>query len=88
MTVDPRAPWRSEADRQILLDAAEGIGKLFEAHVDHPWHIVSGCVYCGPCGVRLYRGQMPEGHPVFKPPPSRSKGAADAMRARWNKDAG
>lgn len=29
-------------------------------HVEHPWEQVGSCVYCTPCGVRLYQGRVPD----------------------------
>lgn len=56
------------------------------AHADHPWHVVGRCVFCGPCGTRLYQGTMPSDHPVWEPPAvARRRTAADEMRARWGK---
>lgn len=80
-------PWRTPVDKETLLQVAAAIDELIEAHMDHPWHIVGRCVYCGPCGLRLYAGRIPEDHPIYRPPPSRSKTAARTMRERWNKDA-
>lgn len=57
---------------------------MLDAHSQHPWRKIGRCVYCGPCGVRLYQGDLPDGHPVWTPP--RRKTAADEMRERWGKD--
>ena len=57
----------------------EAIERHFAAHEDHPWHAVGRCVYCGPCGVRLYQGTMPSDHEVWRPPPRRTR--ADEMLA-------
>ena len=29
-------------------------------HVDHEWERISPCVYCKPCGTRLYQGTIPK----------------------------
>ena len=35
-----------------------GTGGHIRAHVDHVWSQVGPCVYCEPCNVRLYQGQV------------------------------
>lgn len=79
-------PWRKPVDKELLRAAAEALGSLIDAHSDHPWHVISRCVYCGPCGLRLFQGRVPDGHPVYTPPPSQSVKASNAMRERWNKN--
>ncbi len=32
----------------------------FTDHIDHEWVEVRPCVYCKPCGVRLYQGRLPK----------------------------
>lgn len=55
-------------------------------HIKHPWRQVGRCVYCGPCGVRLYSGIIPDKHPK-EPKPIKAVGSdpASAMLAKWNK---
>lgn len=33
--------------------------EMLERHGDHEWREVGPCVYCEPCGVRLYQGSIP-----------------------------
>ncbi len=35
-----------------------GTGGHIAAHVDHEWKQVGSCVYCEPCGDRLYQGTV------------------------------
>jgi hypothetical protein len=66
----------SWTDEQIR----EAIERPFREHGEHPWHQVSRCVYCGPCGVRLYQGTMPTDHVVYVPPRKpRKMSAGDRM---------
>lgn len=39
------------------------------AHADHPKKQVGPCVYCEPCGVRLYQGEDPQARPDDGPEP-------------------
>ena len=32
----------------------------FLDHKDHEWELISPCVYCKDCGIRLYHGGLPE----------------------------
>jgi len=61
----------------------EALERPFKEHGDHPWHQIGRCVYCGPCGVRLYQGTMPPDHEVYKRPYQPT--AADEMLKRWGK---
>lgn len=58
---------------------AEALERPFREHGEHPWHQVGRCVYCGPCGVRLYQGTMPPDHEVYRPP--RKPSVGDRMMA-------
>lgn len=40
--------------------ALEGLAAFLAEHEPHPWREVGSCVYCIPCGVRLYQGGLPE----------------------------
>jgi len=40
--------------------AVEAFGAQLAEHAPHPWRQVGGCVYCVPCGLRLYQGDLPE----------------------------
>jgi hypothetical protein len=40
---------------------------LLNEHAEHPWHQVGRDVYCGLCGVRLYRGKLLRTHAVWHP---------------------
>ena len=44
----------------------------WEGHEDHEWREVPPCVYCVPCGLRLYQGSLPE----WKDPELAAKRAA------------
>lgn len=57
------------------------INDILARHSEHPWYQIGRCVYCGPCGERLYQGTLPKDHPVWTSPKKISK--ADEMRARW-----
>jgi hypothetical protein len=70
----------------MALTAAQVAEALFghiQPHEEHPWRAIGRCVYCGPCGVRLYQGTMPKDHEVYKPPYRPTE--ADRMREAWNK---
>jgi hypothetical protein len=36
------------------------LAALLAEHDDHPWSQVGPCVYCDPCGIRLYQGSIPD----------------------------
>lgn len=38
----------------------EGLARHLQEHADHEWVEVPPCVYCKPCKVRLYQGELPE----------------------------
>jgi len=57
----------------------EAIDKHFREHQDHAWHQVGRCVYCGPCGVRLYQGKIPEDHEVWVDRRPRKPSIGDEM---------
>lgn len=56
--------------------AIQAMNDMLEAHADHPWKEVGPCVYCEPCGVRLYQGSIP----AKKNPELAAKRAACAHR--------
>jgi hypothetical protein len=63
------------------------VHEIVRPHLDHEWHKVGRCVYCGPCNQRLYEGQLPPGHPVWTPPKrKRASTVGEDMRARWDMD--
>lgn len=63
---------------------ADFLDEMLTTHGEHPWEQVGRCVYCVPCGERLYQGTIPEGHPTgkrqSKPQP---KPLIDQFRERW-----
>jgi hypothetical protein len=76
----------AQATRPPLTAAqlAEALDAVFIAHADHPWYRVGRCVYCGPCGARLYQGAVPPDHPIYTPP--RQALPSDDMRRKWGMD--
>jgi|SRR5215471_2140501 len=66
----------------------EEVMALFEAvmaeHMEHEWEQLGRCVWCWPCGVRLYQGRVPDDHPMHVR--VRGRSMADQMRERWGMD--
>jgi hypothetical protein len=63
-------------------EIAHALFDFIAEHEDHPWRQVGRCVYCGPCGVRLYQGTIPKDHPIAPAPPRRDDPATEMLR-RW-----
>ena len=61
-----------DASREVAVKFAQAIEDLIGPHEHHPWHQVGRCVYCGPCGTRLYQGTAPDDHPRWTPKPRRT----------------
>lgn len=78
---------RQQADPLTPEQMAEAFNRHFAAHDEHPWEQVGRCVYCVPCGERLYQGTIPAGHPVghrqSKPP----RDLLGEFRQRWGDQA-
>lgn len=72
---------QQNAPKLSLDDIARSISAQLNPHIDHPWVQVGRCVICGPCGVRLYQGTIPDDHVVYVPPPPRS--LLTEFRSRW-----
>ena len=73
---------------RAVIQAATVIGSIEQhiaPHMDHPWEKIGRCIYCGPCGTRLYQGTIPRGHPIFDTPKPKRQSQADQMRDRWGK---
>jgi len=81
-----RAAQQAGVGRLTNAQIVEALERPSKEHGDHKWHQVGPCVWCGPCGVRLYQGTMPKDHPVWcEPIQQRRATDADKMRERWGK---
>lgn len=54
-----------------------------KVHEEHPWEQVGRCVFCVPCGDRLYQGTIPEGHPVGHRQSKQPRNMLAEFRDRW-----
>ena len=53
----------TKGDRRVKKDVAWAIEQLLlsiQPHEQHSWKQVGRCVWCEPCGVRLYQGTIPK----------------------------
>lgn len=58
--------------------------EMMSAHGEHPWTQIGRCVFCVPCGERMYQGTIPEGHPVGRfPSKPQPKPLIESFRDRW-----
>lgn len=64
-------------------EVATALAARFAPHMDHPWEKVGRCVFCVPCGERLYQGTIPEGHPVGQRQSKPPRNLLAEFRDRW-----
>jgi hypothetical protein len=68
---------------QVGSSFAAFLNEMLTAHGEHPWTQIGRCVYCVPCGERLYQGTIPEGHPVGRFPSKPQRNLLNEFRERW-----
>lgn len=50
----------TEEEKAAVRDFMATFAAVLKEHEPHDWEQIGPCVYCTPCGTRLYQGVLPE----------------------------